>query len=192
MQQAPVAQAPALQQQQNSYGGLPGHHIGGFGNQAFMQPTFQHAPMSQVAQGKQAAQDAVPAFDEAAFEQAFVQAEQEAQVDIDMRDVSNGFEAARDQIHGDASSEQEKAKNAASYHEQLMALEEQNRERLRKAREERAQIDYRDELALLEERNKERLRWAREEQQQASEAEARRLGETDPLLARLRETRPGV
>lgn len=46
------------------------------------QPAFHNAPASQVAQGKQPAQEAVPAFDEAAFEQAFLQAEQEAQQDL--------------------------------------------------------------------------------------------------------------
>lgn len=52
--------------------------MGGFGGQAFMQtPSFQNAQMSDVAQGKQRAQDDVPAFDEAAFEQAFAQAQQD-------------------------------------------------------------------------------------------------------------------
>lgn len=44
----------------------------------FMQtPGLQTAPMSDVAQGKQRAQEPVPTFDEAAFEQAFAQAHQE-------------------------------------------------------------------------------------------------------------------
>jgi hypothetical protein len=82
MQQTPAVQAPALQQQ-NTFGGMPGYSMGGFGGQSYMQqPAFQHAPVSQVAQGKQPAQEAVPAFDEAAFEQAFLQAEQEAQQDM--------------------------------------------------------------------------------------------------------------
>ncbi|CAN9146769.1 unnamed protein product, partial [Alternaria alternata] len=55
-QQAPVAQAPALQQ--NTYGGIT-------------------PQVSEVAQGKQRAQDDVPAFDEAAFERAFAQAQQD-------------------------------------------------------------------------------------------------------------------
>ncbi|KAI4605249.1 hypothetical protein J4E80_010683 [Alternaria sp. BMP 0032] len=75
-QQAPVAQAPALQQ--TSYGGMSGYNMGGFGGQAYMQtPTFQNAQVSEVAQGKQRAQDDIPAFDEAAFEQAFAQAQQD-------------------------------------------------------------------------------------------------------------------
>lgn len=40
-------------------------------------PSFQNAQMSDVAQGKQRAQNDVPAFDEAAFEQAFAQAQQD-------------------------------------------------------------------------------------------------------------------
>jgi hypothetical protein len=82
MQQAPVAHAPALQQQ-NTYGGMAGYNMGGFGGPAYMQsPAFQHAPVSQIAQGKQPVQEAIPAFDEAAFEQAFLQAEQEAQQEL--------------------------------------------------------------------------------------------------------------
>jgi len=75
-QQAPVAQAPTLQQ--NTYGGMSGYNMGGFGGQAYMQaPSFQNAQVSEIAQGKQRAQDDVPAFDEAAFEQAFAQAQQD-------------------------------------------------------------------------------------------------------------------
>jgi hypothetical protein len=82
MQQAPAAQTPVFQQQ-NTYGGMPGYSMGGFGGQSYMQPpVFQNAPASQIAQGKQPVQEAVPAFDEAAFEQAFLQAEQEAQQDM--------------------------------------------------------------------------------------------------------------
>ncbi|KAH6861103.1 hypothetical protein BKA58DRAFT_443870 [Alternaria rosae] len=75
-QQAPVAQAPALQQ--TPYGSMSGYNMGGFGGQAYMQtPSFQNAQVSEIAQGKQRAQDDVPAFDEAAFEQAFAQAQQD-------------------------------------------------------------------------------------------------------------------
>lgn len=76
MQQAPVAQAPALQQ--NTYGGMSGYGMSGFAGQSFMPTTaFQNAPASEVAQGKQRAQEAIPAFDEAAFEQAFAQAQED-------------------------------------------------------------------------------------------------------------------
>jgi hypothetical protein len=52
--------------------------MGGFGGQANMQTTsFQNAQMSGIAQGKQRAQEDVPVFDEAAFEQAFAQAQQD-------------------------------------------------------------------------------------------------------------------
>ncbi|KAL7772155.1 hypothetical protein CFE70_002108 [Pyrenophora teres f. teres 0-1] len=75
-QQAPVAQSPVMQQ--NTYGGMSGYNMGGFGGQAYMQtPSFQSAQISETAQGKQRAQDDVPAFDEAAFEQAFAQAQQD-------------------------------------------------------------------------------------------------------------------
>jgi hypothetical protein len=80
--QAPAVQSPA--QQQSTYGGMPGYNMGGFGGQSFMQtPAFHNAPVSQAALGKQPMQEAMPAFDEAAFEQAFLQAEQEAQQDLD-------------------------------------------------------------------------------------------------------------
>jgi hypothetical protein len=124
MQQAPTIQAPALQQQ-NTYGGMPGYSMGGFGGQSYMQqPMMHNAPASQIAQGKQPMQEAVPAFDEAAFEQAFLQAEQEVQ--------------------------QEMADLAA----------EQNR--------------------------------AQEAQANAEVMDYDRPGEMDPLLQRIRETRPGV
>lgn len=61
--------------QQNTYNGMGGYSMGGFGGQAYLQtPTF--AP-SQIAQGKQPLQEAYPAFDEQAFEQAFAQAQQD-------------------------------------------------------------------------------------------------------------------
>jgi hypothetical protein len=85
---------------------------------------MHNAPASQIAQGKQPMQEAVPAFDEAAFEQAFLQAEQEVQ--------------------------QETADLAA----------EQNR--------------------------------AQEAQANAEVMDYDRPGEMDPLLQRIRETRPGV
>lgn len=81
-QQTPVAQAPAIQPQPQ-YGGMSGYSMGGFAGNTFMQtPMYQQPAVSEVAQGKQRAQDAVPAFDEAAFEQAFLQAEAEAAQDL--------------------------------------------------------------------------------------------------------------
>jgi hypothetical protein len=81
MQQAPVTQVPAIQQH-NTYGGMSGYNMSGYGGQAFMQaPAFQNAPASQIEQEKQPVQEAA-VFDEAAFEQAFWQAEQEAQQDM--------------------------------------------------------------------------------------------------------------
>lgn len=95
-QQAPAVQAPALQPE-TKYGGMPAYNMGGFGGQAYMQqPALYNAPASQVAQGKQPAQEAVPAFDEAAFEQAFLQAEQEAQQDmLDVAAEQSGAQEAQ-------------------------------------------------------------------------------------------------
>lgn len=75
-QQAPAA--PALAQQQSTFGGMSNYGMNGFAGPSYMQsPAFQPgAQMSHVAQGKQAVQG--PAFDEAAFEQAFAQAQQDA------------------------------------------------------------------------------------------------------------------
>jgi rubrerythrin len=57
---------------------MSGYNVGGFGGQAYMQtPSFQNAQVSEIAQGKQRAHEDVPAFDEAAFEQAFEQAHQD-------------------------------------------------------------------------------------------------------------------
>ncbi|KAF1911852.1 hypothetical protein BDU57DRAFT_523904 [Ampelomyces quisqualis] len=61
-QQAPAVQAPALQQHV-AHGGMAGYRMG----------AFHSAPVSHVAH------EAGPALDEAAFEQAFLQAEHEAQ-----------------------------------------------------------------------------------------------------------------
>jgi hypothetical protein len=93
--------------------------MGGFAGPSYMQtPAYQ--PVSDIAQGKQRAQEAVPAFDEAAFEQAFAQAQQDA------------FEIAeKEQIQAQAA-------------------------------------------------------------QSLSEVQGERSGELDPLLQKIRETRPGV
>ncbi|KAF2030135.1 hypothetical protein EK21DRAFT_112242 [Setomelanomma holmii] len=95
MQQGAAVQAPARQQQQNTYGAMSRYSMGGFGGQSFMQtPTFQNAPVSQTAQGKQPVQEA--GFDEAAFEQAFLQAEQEAQQDmLDLKAEQSRAQAAQ-------------------------------------------------------------------------------------------------
>ncbi|KAL6155902.1 hypothetical protein ACJQWK_05527 [Exserohilum turcicum] len=85
-QQTQAAPAPVLQQ--NTFGAMPAYTMGGFGGQAYMQtPGFQNAQMSETALGKQRATDAVPAFDEAAFEQAFAQAQQ------DMMEVAKAEQA---------------------------------------------------------------------------------------------------
>ena len=56
-----------------------------FAGPSFMQtPGFQNVPVAETVQGNQRAQEAIPAFDEAAFEDAFAQAQQ----DIDMLDVT--------------------------------------------------------------------------------------------------------
>ncbi|KAI8941302.1 hypothetical protein NX059_002529 [Plenodomus lindquistii] len=76
-QQTPVAQAPALQQ--TPYTSMGNYPMNNFGAQSYMQPpVFQP---SQIAQGKQPVQEAIPAFDEAAFEQAFAQAQQDMMAD---------------------------------------------------------------------------------------------------------------
>lgn len=68
-------------QQQNMFGGIPRQNMGWAG------PSFQQSPgygvmngtpLSESAQGKQRAQEGVPQFDEAAFERAFEQAQQDA------------------------------------------------------------------------------------------------------------------
>ncbi|KAF2120562.1 hypothetical protein BDV96DRAFT_565094 [Lophiotrema nucula] len=79
-QQSPAVQAPAIQQ--NTFGGMPSYAMGGFTGSSFQQynpnMAMMNNPMSDVAQGKQQAQEAVPEFDEAAFERAFQQAERHA------------------------------------------------------------------------------------------------------------------
>jgi hypothetical protein len=94
-QQAPAIHAPTMQQ--NTYGGMSGYNMGGFGGQNYMQtPSFQNAQMSDTAQGKQRTQEDIPAFDEAAFEQAFAQAQ---------HDMMEGVEAEQRQQPTQAHSE---------------------------------------------------------------------------------------
>ncbi|KAF2638149.1 hypothetical protein P280DRAFT_471810 [Massarina eburnea CBS 473.64] len=87
-QQAPVAQAPQFRQQ-NALGGL-----GGYGFQ--QGPAFgginggmnmNMSRVSEVAQGKQRAQEAAPVFDDAAFEQAFAQMDQHMEEEVKMKEV---------------------------------------------------------------------------------------------------------
>lgn len=62
-------------------------------------PNFQpSAPLSQVAQGKQAIQE--PAFDEAAFEQAFAQAQQDALDDAEMEQKKAHSRAMNPEVMG--------------------------------------------------------------------------------------------
>ncbi|KAF2189664.1 hypothetical protein K469DRAFT_562696 [Zopfia rhizophila CBS 207.26] len=89
-QQVPAAQAPTYQQ--NMFGSMSGHGMGGFAGPAFQQSHF--GPMdsntvSEVAQGKQQAQEGALQFDDAAFEAAFKQ----AQKDMLEAEVSNMREA---------------------------------------------------------------------------------------------------
>lgn len=74
-QQAPVPQASM--QQQNMFGGMHGPGMA-WGGQMYQQGPMFGAPVSETAQGKQRVQEAVPEFDEAAFERAFEQAHQDA------------------------------------------------------------------------------------------------------------------
>lgn len=80
-QQAQSGPAQAQQMHhQNNFASMSNYGMSGIGGQSYMQtPSFQpSAQLSQVAQGKQAMQEPAPAFDEAAFEQAFAQAQQDA------------------------------------------------------------------------------------------------------------------
>jgi hypothetical protein len=76
-QQGPAAQAPVFQQ--NGVGAMSGYGMSGFARQGPQQFGFgmmNGGSMSEVAHGKQRAQEAVPQFDEAAFEQAFADVQQ--------------------------------------------------------------------------------------------------------------------
>ena len=77
-QQAHVAQAAVLQQQ-NGFGGIAGYGYQPGAAFAGMNAGMNMGMngMSQVAQGKQKAQEPMPQFDEAAFEQAFAQVDQD-------------------------------------------------------------------------------------------------------------------
>jgi len=119
MGQQPLAvQAPAYNQ--NAFGG-----ISGYGMEGYARPTYQGvgmlkaAPMSEVAHGKQQSQEGVPEFDEAAFERAFEQAQQDMIVEV-TANTSTDNDQARLQ----------------DYEAQLRMLEQQNKKRLAMARQE--------------------------------------------------------
>lgn len=97
-QQAPAA--PALAQQQNTFGGMSNYGMSAYAAPSYMQSSaFQpSAQMSQVAQGKQAMQE--PVFDEAAFEQAFAQAQQDALVEAEMEQKKAHSRAMNPEVMG--------------------------------------------------------------------------------------------
>ncbi|KAF2471992.1 uncharacterized protein BDR25DRAFT_221979 [Lindgomyces ingoldianus] len=100
-QQAPALQAPAFHQ--TTFGGISGYGMGGYSGQAFQRSSLGPMSGSQVshaAQGKQRTQEATPDFDEAAFERAFAQAQQDMleEASAGMRDSNdNGLETEVDQ-----------------------------------------------------------------------------------------------
>ncbi|KAF1951454.1 hypothetical protein CC80DRAFT_424639 [Byssothecium circinans] len=131
-QQAPVAQAPTFQQQ-NGFGGM-----GGYGYQrgnafAGMNGAVGMGAngISQVAQGKQRAQDQAPQFDEAAFEKAFAQVDQNI-VEETTGLVSEGRQTALDGQQNHASGD---------YQAILPGLEEENKATIYAASQLRSAID---------------------------------------------------
>ncbi|ORY06501.1 hypothetical protein BCR34DRAFT_590577 [Clohesyomyces aquaticus] len=93
-QQTQTRQMPTYQQ--NTFGGMSGYGMGGYAVPAFQQSHFAQMngnQMSQVAQGKQRAQEGLPEFDEAAFERAFAQAQQDM-LDETAMDMSQANEGA--------------------------------------------------------------------------------------------------
>lgn len=83
---------------------MPGYGMSPFGGPSFMQaPGFQNAPVAETIQGNQRAQEAIPAFDEAAFEDAFAQAQQDMldvaaaeQVPVQAQPEALGLDRARE------------------------------------------------------------------------------------------------
>ncbi|KAL5397113.1 hypothetical protein PMIN06_005948 [Paraphaeosphaeria minitans] len=101
-QQGPAAQAPVFQQ--SGVGGMAGYGMLGFARPGFQQPGFgmmNGSTISEVAQGKQRAQEAVPLFDEAAFERAFAdvqQAEEQAHAENIRQQETHKEETAVDRL----------------------------------------------------------------------------------------------
>ncbi|KAF2869821.1 hypothetical protein BDV95DRAFT_629722 [Massariosphaeria phaeospora] len=90
-QQSPAAQAPAFQQR--TFGRLPGYGLGGLAGSALQQgPAFGMANGSEMAQGNQRAQEAGLVLDDAAFEQAFAQAQQ------DMLEETSAQQATHEEV----------------------------------------------------------------------------------------------
>lgn len=101
-QHGPAAQAPVFQQ--NGVGGMPGYSMPGLARPGFQQSGYgmmNGGSMSEVAQGKQRAQEAGPQFDEAAFERAFAdvqQAEEQAFADALRQQETQKGETAVDNL----------------------------------------------------------------------------------------------
>lgn len=137
-----------------SFGGMAGAGMG-----AYARPTYQGfgamngAPMQQVANGKQRAEEGVPKFDDAAFERAFELAQQDMVEQADL--VGTG-------LKDDGATAQ------ADFEARNVAMD-----------------DYQAQLTALEELNKMRL--SRSARQALSLGN---VGETDPVLLRIREKRP--
>jgi hypothetical protein len=91
-------QAPApIHQQQNGYGVMSGGYgMGRFGGSGFQQPMgfggMNGTMVAQPMQGKQRVQEAATQFDEAAFEQAFAQVDQDMVEDATATLHSNDFD----------------------------------------------------------------------------------------------------
>ncbi|KAF2003239.1 hypothetical protein P154DRAFT_100626 [Amniculicola lignicola CBS 123094] len=85
--QAPAVQSPA--QTQSPFGGMSRYGMGGPMSSYQGGQTFGYmngTPVSAVAQGKQRSQEGVPQFDEAAFERAFAQAQDDMLEELSVPD----------------------------------------------------------------------------------------------------------
>jgi len=192
MQQAPAVHAPA-QQQQNGFAGMPGgYEMGRFGGPGFQRPMgfggVNGGMVAQPMQGKPQVQDAAPQIDEAAFEQAF------AQVDQDMAE-----EAIRNLSPQDYSfrlmmlEQQEKKRKLMAAQAQIPLADVQPEQiiegpsTMEEAQSRSIQRDIRGEQHALLERE---VQSNALQQEQGRQSENILLGD-DPVLIRIREQRPG-
>lgn len=149
-------------------------------------------PMGQeVRNGKQRAEEAIPKFDDAAFEAAFEQVQRDMMGEMEDREEQRGMSAAdwAAEIKGKL-----QAQNLDIEEDRLnmIAADMQQREQTLisggKSRFNDPGIDYQMQLLLLEQENKKRLLQARAEQN-ARQNDLDSLVETDPYLLRIREKR---
>ncbi|KAF2704534.1 hypothetical protein K504DRAFT_461294 [Pleomassaria siparia CBS 279.74] len=203
-------QSPGIQSQQHiasKFGGMDGAGTsmgayarpmyGGFGGVNSMGVQGQG-----IVNGNQSAAESVPTFDDAAFERAFQQAQQDmvGETELESRQQEAGnFRSEEEWETAIRKLEEENKKlflqalaesqsSQESYEAQLEHLIRENKERLaQRSAQEHVPADYESLVMLHEEQD--RMRRMKIQQQERQQQRLDTLAETDPVLLRIRDKR---